>query len=145
LEYLGHNISAAGVLPLPSHVAAIQDFPRLTIIKELQAFLGMVNFYRRFLPSIACTLRPLTDGLRGSRKEAGLVGGDGCRFCRRKAGPPLSNTPGSPHGGGGAIGGGGRLGDARGGVLAAAVAWSEGLVAPGVHVISGHHTLSKIS
>jgi hypothetical protein len=43
LEYLGHKISVAGVLPLPSHVAAIQDFPRPTIIKELQAFLGMVN------------------------------------------------------------------------------------------------------
>jgi hypothetical protein len=43
-------------LPLPSHVATIQDFPRPTIIKELKAFLGMVNFYRQFLPSIACTL-----------------------------------------------------------------------------------------
>ncbi len=61
-------ILAAGVLPLPSHVAAIQDFPRPTIIKKLQAFLGIVNFYRRFLPSIACTLRPLTDTLRGGRK-----------------------------------------------------------------------------
>jgi putative transposase len=50
LEYLGHKILAAGVLPLPSHVAAIQEFPRPTIIKDLQAFLGIVNFYRRFLP-----------------------------------------------------------------------------------------------
>ncbi len=70
LEYLGHKISAAGVLPLPSHVAAIQDFPRPIIIKELQAFLGMVNFYRRFLPSIARMLRPLTDALHGGRKGA---------------------------------------------------------------------------
>ncbi len=70
LNYLGHKISAAGVLPLPSHVAAIQDFPRPTIIKELQAFLGMVNFYRRFLPRIARTLRPLTDALCGGRKGA---------------------------------------------------------------------------
>jgi hypothetical protein len=70
LEDLGHKISAAGVLPLPSHVAANQDFPRPTIIKELQAFLGMVNFYRRYLPSIARMLRPLTDGLRGGKKGA---------------------------------------------------------------------------
>jgi hypothetical protein len=69
LEYLGHKISAIGVLPLPSHVATIQEFPRPTII-ELQAFLGIVNFLRRFLPSIACTLRPLTDGLRCGRKGA---------------------------------------------------------------------------
>ncbi len=70
LEYLGHKISAAGVLPLPSHVVAIQEFPRPTIIKELQATLGMVNFYRRFLSSINGTLRPLTDGLRSGRKGA---------------------------------------------------------------------------
>jgi len=68
LEYLGHRISVAGVLPLPAHVAAIQDFPRPSTVKELQAFLGMVNFYRRFLPGVACTLRPLTDELRGGRK-----------------------------------------------------------------------------
>ncbi len=70
LEYLGNKISAAGVLPLPSHVAAIQGFPRPTIIKELQAFLGMVNFYRRFLPNIARTLWPLTDALHSGRKGA---------------------------------------------------------------------------
>jgi cleavage and polyadenylation specificity factor subunit 1 len=51
LEYLGHKISAAGVLPLPSHVAAIQDFPRPIIIKELQAFLVMVNFYNGSCPA----------------------------------------------------------------------------------------------
>jgi hypothetical protein len=56
LEDLGHKISVAGMLPLPSHVAAVQDFPRPTIIKELQAFLGMVNFYRWFLPIIARTV-----------------------------------------------------------------------------------------
>jgi hypothetical protein len=56
------------VLPLPSHVAAFQEFPHPSIIKELQAFLGMVNFYRRFLPGIARMLQLLTDGLRGSKK-----------------------------------------------------------------------------
>jgi hypothetical protein len=56
------------MLLLPSHVATIQKFPRPTIIKELQAYLGMVNFYRRFLPSIACKLRQLKDELRGSKQ-----------------------------------------------------------------------------
>jgi hypothetical protein len=68
LENFGHKISAASVLPLPSHMAAIQGFSRPSVIKELQAFLGMVNFYRRFLHSIAHKRRPLTDGLRGSKK-----------------------------------------------------------------------------
>jgi hypothetical protein len=65
---LGHKISAPGVLSVPSHVSAIQELPHPTNIKELQAFLGIVNFYRRFLPSIAGMLRPLTDELRSSKK-----------------------------------------------------------------------------
>ena len=63
LDFLGHRVSAAGVQPLPSHVEAVKDFPPPRTIKELQAFLGMVNFYRRFLPAVARTLRPLTDAL----------------------------------------------------------------------------------
>jgi hypothetical protein len=37
-------------------------------VKQLQQFLGMVNFYRRFLPGIARTLQPLTDALNGAHK-----------------------------------------------------------------------------
>jgi hypothetical protein len=37
-------------------------------MKQLQCFLGMVNFYRRFLPSCAQILKPLTDLLKGGAK-----------------------------------------------------------------------------
>ncbi len=37
-------------------------------IKQLQRFLGMVNFYRRFLPNCAQVLKSLTDLLRGGAK-----------------------------------------------------------------------------
>jgi hypothetical protein len=50
IEFLGHRLSAAGVEPLPAHVAAAVDFPRPSTVKELQGFLSMVNFYCRFLP-----------------------------------------------------------------------------------------------
>jgi hypothetical protein len=73
IDFLGHHVSASGVQPLPSHVAAVQDFPRPETIKELQAFLGMVNFYRRFLPAIAKTLRPLTNSLRGGPKGTAAI------------------------------------------------------------------------
>ena len=43
LEYLSYKTSAAGVLPLPSLVASIQEFPRFSLNRELQAYLGMVN------------------------------------------------------------------------------------------------------
>ena len=38
-------------------------------MKSLQRFLGLVNFYRRFLPGIAAILRPLTDALAGAPRQ----------------------------------------------------------------------------
>jgi hypothetical protein len=68
LKFLGHMVDGTGIRPLPKHIEAVQDFAQPTDIKALQRFLGMVNFYRRFLPSIARTLQPLTDLLRGNPK-----------------------------------------------------------------------------
>jgi len=65
LDFLGHKISASGARPLESQVAAVQDFPQPGTIKEMQAFLGLVNFYRRFIPGAAGILLPLTSSLRG--------------------------------------------------------------------------------
>ena len=70
LDFLGHRLDAAGSSPLPSYVKGVADFPAPTTVKELQQFLGLVNFYRRFLPGVAETLRPLTDALRGGKRGA---------------------------------------------------------------------------
>ena len=69
LEVLGQTVSAAGVAPLPSHVAAIKDFPQPGDVKGLQCFLGMCNFYRRFLPGMARTMAPLTAALAGNHRK----------------------------------------------------------------------------
>jgi transposase InsO family protein len=66
-EFLGHVVSSQGARPISSYVEAVEKRPPPTTIKELQVFLGLVNFYRRFLPGIASTLRPLTDALKGNR------------------------------------------------------------------------------
>jgi hypothetical protein len=68
LDFLGHRISTAGVVPLQDNVQVILDFPKPTDCKSLQWFLGMINFYRRFLPGAAGTLRPLTAALSGNPK-----------------------------------------------------------------------------
>ena len=65
VEYLGHLVDASGIRPLPARVAAIAQFPSPTTRAELQRFLGMVNYYRRFLKSAAPVLKPLTDATRG--------------------------------------------------------------------------------
>jgi RNase H-like domain found in reverse transcriptase/Reverse transcriptase (RNA-dependent DNA polymerase)/Integrase zinc binding domain len=73
VEFLGHLVSAAGVAPLPDRVVALQAFPQPVTIQQLQAFLGLFNFYCRFVPAAAAVVCPLTDALRGGRKGSAVV------------------------------------------------------------------------
>ena len=77
IEYLGHKITVDGIVPLRRHVDALLLQPYPQDVRGLQRFLGMINFYHRFLPGIARTLRPLTDasnthvGAALQQKESG--------------------------------------------------------------------------
>ena len=68
VPFLGHSVSVAGVAPLARHLDTISDFEPPTDIAGLQRFLGLLNFYRRFIPGAAGLLRPLTDALRASAR-----------------------------------------------------------------------------
>ncbi len=74
LEILGHMISATGSAPTAGHATAIESCPPPPQdIKQLQRFLGMVNFYNHFLPNCAQVSCPLTDLLkRGGGKALGV-------------------------------------------------------------------------
>ncbi len=52
LEIHGHTILATGAAPTADHAAEIKNCPPHEDIKQLQRFLGMVNFYCRFLPTV---------------------------------------------------------------------------------------------
>ena len=69
LEFLGHQITSAGVVPLSRHVDAIQHFPQPKDIKQLQRYLGIVNFYRHFLRETAVILKPLTEAFAGNPNQ----------------------------------------------------------------------------
>jgi len=51
----------------------VEAFPPPSTVKELQQFLGLVNFYWRFLPRLAATLKLLTDALQGAKMGADAV------------------------------------------------------------------------
>ena len=59
VTFLGHSVTSKGIRPLPAKVQAIRSMPRPRTKVELQRFLGCINFYHRFVPSIAATLAPL--------------------------------------------------------------------------------------
>ena len=50
VTFLGYIDSAAGTRPLEEKVVAINLFQRPVLVKDLRRFLGMLNFYRRFIP-----------------------------------------------------------------------------------------------
>ena len=66
VEFLGHKVSTSGAVPLTKHTEAIQSFHQPEDKKQLQRFLGMINFYRRFIPRATQLLLPLTNALCGS-------------------------------------------------------------------------------
>jgi hypothetical protein len=68
VEFLGHHISERGAEPLLKHLEAVQSFPRPLDVRGLQGFLGLINFYRRFIPAAARILLPLTSALKGGKK-----------------------------------------------------------------------------
>ena len=65
ITFLGYQVSAVGISPLPEKVKAIQEYPFPKNAKELRRFLGMINFYRKFLPEAARIQGPLHKTLSG--------------------------------------------------------------------------------
>lgn len=59
LEFLSHTISEMGILPSEEKVTAIQNFPEPTTLRKIQRFVGMVNYYHRFIPHLAEDLAPI--------------------------------------------------------------------------------------
>ena len=66
LHFLGHHVTSSGVSPLPSQVQTIRDFPQPNTLRKLWEFLGLVNFYHRFIPRCATILTPLNSMLKST-------------------------------------------------------------------------------
>lgn len=69
LVFLGYHISAEGTRPPPERIQALQDFPLPKTIQGLRRFLGMINYYRRFLPHAAELQAPLIDALAATKDK----------------------------------------------------------------------------
>jgi len=59
VEYLGLIISEGEIHMDPVKLRAIQDWPLLQTIKDIQKFLGFCNFYRQFVKDYSYIARPL--------------------------------------------------------------------------------------
>lgn len=68
VTYLGHKLTAEGLKPVEDKVRDIKDTTSPKSITELMSFLGMVNYYGKFLPNLSKVLSPLYKLLRGDTK-----------------------------------------------------------------------------
>ncbi|XP_039543047.1 uncharacterized protein K02A2.6-like [Pimephales promelas] len=59
VEYLGHRVDAQGLHPMAIKVKAIEEAPEPSNVAELKAYLGLLNYYNKFLPNLATLLAPL--------------------------------------------------------------------------------------
>ena len=61
IQYLGHLVSGDGIEPLPEKLEAVENMPPPRTPKEVRQFLGLVGYYRKFVPKFADIARPLTN------------------------------------------------------------------------------------
>ena len=59
IQYLGHIVSGEGIKPVPEKLSSIQQIPWPCTPKEVKQFLGLVGYYRKFIPQYADIAQPL--------------------------------------------------------------------------------------
>lgn len=66
--YLGHVISKDGIKPNPDKISAIKNYPLPNTRTEIKRFLGLLGYYRKFIPDFAKITKPLTQCLKKGSK-----------------------------------------------------------------------------
>ena len=90
IEFLGHTVTKDGMEPLPEKVAAISQFPAPSTQDGLRRFLGMINFYNRFIPNAAKIMKPLYEATTKKKKQ--LEWNDEMKTAFSKAKSALAKT-----------------------------------------------------
>ena len=67
VEYLGHHIDSKGIHTSPKKVKAVLEAPSPQNVQQLRSFLGLLNYYAKFLPNLSSLLHPLHQLLRAGR------------------------------------------------------------------------------
>lgn len=68
VSFLGHIVSIDGIKVNPAKVQAVRDWKTPTSPSEIQSFLGLAGYYRRFIEGISKITRPMTQMLRKGAK-----------------------------------------------------------------------------
>lgn len=90
IVYLGHHCSARGVEPDPRLINSVKEYPRPKTAKELQSFLGLANYYRRFIKGFSLITVPMRKQLKKDQK---FLWDNECESAFKELKNALTTTP----------------------------------------------------
>ena len=90
VTYLGHVISKHGIKVNPAKTAVIQTFPLPKDPSEVRSFLGICNYYRRFVQGYATVTAPLN---RLLQKDVNFVWNTDCEMAFQRLKQALISPP----------------------------------------------------
>lgn len=61
---MGHIVGCEGVRVDPKKIQALQDWPKPKNLKSLRGFVGLAEYYRKFVHNYGSIARPLTNILK---------------------------------------------------------------------------------
>jgi len=61
IEFLGYVITAKGIQPSNSGIVAVKEFPTPKCIRDVQSFLGLCSYFRKFVKDFSIIAGPLYD------------------------------------------------------------------------------------
>ena len=61
IQYLGHIVNAQGIRPDPKKVSAVQSWPVPQNLHDIRSFLGLCNYFRKFMDHYSSVAWPLTN------------------------------------------------------------------------------------
>lgn len=64
IEYLGYEVEKAEIRPTTNKITAVKNFPDPKNFKEIQRFLGLTGYFRKFVENYSVIAKPLTDLLK---------------------------------------------------------------------------------
>lgn len=68
VKFLGYKIDAKGIHADPAKLAAITEAPRPSNQQQLKSFLGLIQYYGKFIPNLSALLNPLHYLLKAKTK-----------------------------------------------------------------------------